>query len=167
DQPDGFFDAKLLLSIELVPEAFALDEGHHVVEQALGSAGIVQAEDVGMLEAGRDFDLAIEPVGAERGGQLRSQDLDGDLAIVSEVLGQIDSRHAAPAEFTLDRVAVHQDQAEPLQSVAYQRIAQLRPQIGGVSDYTAAEPTMAGRELPEIGGGGPPPRGGGPPGGGH
>ena len=56
---------QLLLAVEPVPKRFALDERHDVVEQALGLARVVEAEDVGMLEGGGDADLAEEAVAAE------------------------------------------------------------------------------------------------------
>jgi hypothetical protein len=38
-------------------------------------------------------------------GQLRLQDLERDLALVLEVVGQVDGGHAAFAELTLDGVS--------------------------------------------------------------
>ena len=49
-----------------------------------------------------------EALGAERGGELGAQDLDGDVAIVLEVVREIDGGHAARAELALDAVAVGQ-----------------------------------------------------------
>ena len=89
-----------------VAQRLALDVGHHVVEEAVGVAGVEHAEDVGMLEPGGDLDLAGEPVGAERGGQLGAQHLDRHLAVVLQVLGEVDGGHAALAELALDAVAV-------------------------------------------------------------
>jgi hypothetical protein len=37
---------------------------------------------------------------------IRVQNLDGDLAPVLDILGQIDSRHPASAELALDAVAI-------------------------------------------------------------
>ena len=62
-------DGELLLPVEPVAQRLALDERHDVVEQAVGLARVVEAEDVGVLEVGGDPDLAQEPVGAERGGR--------------------------------------------------------------------------------------------------
>ena len=47
-----------------------------------------------------------EALGAERGGQLGAQDLHRHLAVVLEVLGEVDRRHAALAELPFDAVAV-------------------------------------------------------------
>ena len=65
---------------------------------------VEQWEDVGVLEVRRDVDLVEEAVRAERGAQLRSQDLHGDGAAVGEILGEVDRRHPAPAELALDAV---------------------------------------------------------------
>ena len=59
-----------------------------------------------MLQSGSDFDLSEEPVAAQRGGQLRSEHLDRDLAVVSHVLGEVDRGHAALPELALEHVAV-------------------------------------------------------------
>ena len=61
-----------------------------------------------MLEPGGEPDLALEAVGAEGGGELGVQHLQRDRAVVPEVVGQVDGRHAAAAELALDRVAVIQ-----------------------------------------------------------
>ena len=59
-----------------------------------------------MLQVGGDLDLREEPLGAEHGAELRLEHLDRDLAIVLEVVGEIDRGHAALAELPLDAVAV-------------------------------------------------------------
>ena len=59
-------------------------------------------------------DLAQETLAADDGGQLGVEDLDGDLALVAEVLGEIHRGHAALAELPLDPVAVA-IAAEPLE----------------------------------------------------
>ena len=43
-----------------------------------------------MLQPGRDLDLAQEALRAHRGGQLRAKNLDRDVAVVLEIVGQID-----------------------------------------------------------------------------
>ena len=59
-----------------------------------------------MLQVGDGLDLAQEPLGADHRGELGAQDLDGDLAVVLEVLGQVHRGHAALAQLALDAVAV-------------------------------------------------------------
>lgn len=53
----------------------------------------------------RDLDLSQKPLGAERGGQLAPQHLDGNLALVLQVVSEVYDRHAAAADFALDGVA--------------------------------------------------------------
>ena len=53
-----------------------------------------------------DPDLGEEALAAEHRGQLGAQDLEGDVAVVLEVVREIDRRHAARAELALDAVAV-------------------------------------------------------------
>ena len=57
---------ELGLARQAVPQRLALDVGHDVVEEAVGLARVVQRQDVGMAQVGRDLDLAQEPLGAER-----------------------------------------------------------------------------------------------------
>jgi hypothetical protein len=59
-----------------------------------------------MLEVGGGLDLLEEPLGADDRGELGAKHLDGDLAIVPLVVGQVDRGHAAGAELPLDRVAI-------------------------------------------------------------
>ena len=58
-----------------------------------------------MGETGGELDLAEEPVGADRGREVGTEDLEGDLAVVAEVLGQEHDGHAALAELALELVA--------------------------------------------------------------
>ena len=61
-----------------------------------------------MLQPGRDLDFPKEAFRAHRGRQLGTQDLQGDLAVVLEVLGEIHDRHAAAAQLALKQVAISQ-----------------------------------------------------------
>ena len=55
-----------------------------------------------MLQVGGDPDLRQEPLGAEDGGELGAEDFDGDLAVVLQVVGEVDGGHAAAAELALE-----------------------------------------------------------------
>ena len=50
-----------------------------------------------MLEVGRDLDFRQEPLGTHDRSQLRLEDFEGDLALVLEVVGQVDRGHPALA----------------------------------------------------------------------
>jgi hypothetical protein len=115
--PDGLVDGKLLLAVEPGAERLALHERHDVVQEPVGLARVVEAEDVGVLEVGREPDLPEEPVGADRSGQLGPQGLDGDLSAVAQVLGEKDRGHAAFAHQALDLIAVAERGAKLLQNV--------------------------------------------------
>src|SRR5437588_3693325 len=65
-------------------------------------------EDVGMIERGRDLDLAQEALGAERYAEIGSQHLHGDLAVVFQVFGEMDGGHPPLAQRALQAVAVGQ-----------------------------------------------------------
>ena len=65
-----------------------------------------------MLELGRKLDLAQEALGAERGGELGAEHLEGDQALVPQVAREIDRGHPALPELALDGVAVGQSGLE-------------------------------------------------------
>ena len=53
------------------------------------------------------LDLAQEPLGAERGGELGAEDLEGD-ALCLQVVREVDRGHPPAPELALDDVAVGQ-----------------------------------------------------------
>ena len=59
-----------------------------------------------MLQPGGDADLALEPLGAERGGELGMEHLERDRAVVAEVLGEVHRGHAAAPQLALEPVSV-------------------------------------------------------------
>jgi len=67
-----------------------------------------------VLEVGGGLDLGEKALAADDGCQLGLEDLEGDLAMVLEILGQVDGGHAALAELTLDRVAAGQGGVQAL-----------------------------------------------------
>ena len=96
----------------LVAERLAVDERHDVVEEAVGLARVEERQDVRMLQVRGGLDLDQEPLGADDGGQFGLQDLERDLAVVLQVLGQVHRGHAALAELALDAVAAGQGGGE-------------------------------------------------------
>ena len=75
-------DRELPLAVEPVAQRLALDERHHIEQQAVGLARVEQRQDVRVLQVRGDLDLREEALGAEHGGELGVQHLDGDLAVV-------------------------------------------------------------------------------------
>ena len=72
-----------------------------------------------MLQIGGGLDLGQEPLGAEHRGQLAAQHLERDLAVVPQVVREIDRGHAALAELALDAVAVGQRRGQALVRVTH------------------------------------------------
>ena len=59
-----------------------------------------------MIEPRGELDLAKEAVRARGASQIGMQDLERDRPVVSQVLREVNRRHAAAAELALDGVAV-------------------------------------------------------------
>ena len=70
-----------------------------------------------MIERGGRPDLVGEPLGADQHAQLGPEHLERHLAMMLEIVGQVDRRHAAPAELALDGVAAGEGGRETVQLV--------------------------------------------------
>jgi len=108
----GVFQGKLFLPIQPVPQGLPIHLGHHEVKDALRLAGIIQGQDVGVVETGGDFDFAKEPLRPQSRCQLRLQDLDGHLATVLTVFCEVHCGHTALAQFPNDRIPVGKGRVE-------------------------------------------------------
>lgn len=64
-----------------------------------------------------------EALGSHDRRQLRLQDLQGDLALVLEVIGQVDRGHPALAEFALDVIAAFEGFVQAFDGVRHQASA--------------------------------------------
>ena len=143
-----------------VPQRFPLHEGHRVPEILHTgvvrpcSTGVEHGQDVGMLEASGEADLALEPLGAGLGGEVGEQDLEGDRTVVAEIACEVDHAHAAAAELALDGVAVGERLANLLRHgharapgrkiLVKAATVSKRPARGGASNPPAA-PTIRRR----------------------
>ena len=78
---------------------------HRDPQHAVVAAAVVDGDDVGMVQSGRDFGLAQESL-AELfvGADLLAEDLDGIAAGKFGVFGQVDGAHAATTESALHPV---------------------------------------------------------------
>ena len=63
----------------------------------------------------------MEPLGAEGGDQLGAEHLQRDPAAVLQVLGEVDRRHASPAELALEPVAIRQAACKLLAQVSHSK----------------------------------------------
>ncbi len=114
-------ERELACSVEPIPQRLSFDVGHHVIQQTGSLARIVERQDVRVCEAGRDFDLLEKPFRAECRGQLGLQDLDGDFAMMLEVLGEVDRGHPATPQLALEGVALGEGCAERLDLAGHRR----------------------------------------------
>src|SRR5439155_9322041 len=87
--------------------------------------GVVHGEDVGVIERGRDLDLAQEALGPDRSAEIRSEHFDGYLAVVLQVQGEMNRGHPPLAQRALQAVAVGQ-RLRKLLVVRYHRL-NMRP----------------------------------------
>ena len=104
----------MCFAVQLLADRLALDVGHDVKQEPARFAGIKERQDVRVAHRRRGLDLLHEPRGAQHGREFGFQDLDGDLAGVLEILGQIDRRHAPRAELAFDPVTVRQGRRESI-----------------------------------------------------
>jgi len=111
---DRLVDRERAGPFELPTEGLALDERHHVVEEPLGLARVEQRHDMRVCQVRGDPDLAEEPLRAQGGGELRPEDLDRHLAVVPLVAREVDRRHAALPELTLDVITAGQGGSDPV-----------------------------------------------------
>ena len=104
---------------ETIAERFPLDVGHDGVEETSRLAGVQQRHDVGVLELGRDPDLAEESLGADRRGDVRVEHLDRDSALVAPIVREVDVRHAAPTQLAVDDVAFTENLLDLIEEIAH------------------------------------------------
>ena len=97
---------QLLFAIESATQRLAFNERHHVIQLPVRIPAVEQREDVRVLETGRELYLLEEPLGADHRRQLGVQHLDGHLAVMADVLGDVHGRHAAGSHLALDDVSV-------------------------------------------------------------
>jgi hypothetical protein len=114
---DGLIDREATLACHSGTERLPIDVRHHVVQELGGrcvgrtgsrNTGVVQRQNVWVLQRRRDLDLPQEPIPTKHGGDLRLHHLDRDLSVVLEVLGKIHDGHPTSAKLALDGVAVGQ-----------------------------------------------------------
>ena len=111
-------------AVEQIVGAGAVDVFENDVVQAGGGvlAGVEAADDVGVSEHGAVLAFELE---AEQdvllGGLLGGEHLDGDLAIVLAVEGEIDRPHAPLPQPAQDAVGAHLRRLGAVQAVAVRR----------------------------------------------
>ena len=106
-------NAQLRFLAQPLTQRAARHIGDRVPQAAGGLAGVEHDQDVGVGESSGEPDLAEEPLGAERVGEFRVEDLDRHLTIVLEIVGEVDGGHAALAELALEHIAIGEGLLQP------------------------------------------------------
>jgi hypothetical protein len=99
-------EGQLLLSEQTLAEGFPLHVRHGVPKLADCIPGVENWEEVGVLESGGYADFVKETFWSKGSGQFRAEHFERDRSVMAQVVCEVDRGHAAPAEFTLDSVAV-------------------------------------------------------------
>src|SRR5690242_14711107 len=94
-----------------------------------------------MLEVGRELNLGQEPLGADDGGKLGPEHLEGHPPCMTDVLGQIHGRHPACADLALEAIAVRQGGLEPAQQFGHGGMGEDGGKCVGLKDW-ASLPNM-------------------------
>ena len=98
-------DRKSRVAIQACSERITLNVRHDVVQKRVCFTRIDEGDDVRVTEPCRNVDLLTEALWPEHRGKLWFQDLNCDISMVPEILGEIDGGHATAAELTLDPVS--------------------------------------------------------------
>ena len=93
-------------ALEALFQVTPLDVAHGDEEEVLGRPGLVDRDDVRMVDRRGQLRLAQEAV-TERFvlGEAGGKQLERDLPLEPQILGQVDDAHAAPAQQRLDPIA--------------------------------------------------------------
>src|SRR5512143_2968742 len=103
-----------------------------------------------MLEAGGDLDLTREATGPDGDRNLGSEYLEGHLAVVLQILSEVDRRHPALPQLALDQVAVCKGALQPCKRVGHCDGPVLGVGLGYGTRRTAARPAGRAREGPVL-----------------
>ncbi len=107
------------LTVQACAQRLAHDERHYVIEESVRLARVVERENVRVLEAGGHPDLLQEPLRPEDRGELLTQHFHRHLAVVPDVVGEVDGRHPTPADLTLDGIAASEGGVEAVELVGH------------------------------------------------
>jgi hypothetical protein len=72
-----------------------------------------------MLKVGGGADLTEEPLGADHGGELGPEQLEGDPPLVPEIVSQVHRGHAARTQLALEVIAVRQGRLESAKHIGH------------------------------------------------
>ena len=132
---NGVGNGQRPLTTKPAAERLAIDERHHVERQAVGGAGIKERQNVRVPKMRGRPDLGDEAVYADDRRQIAVQHFDGDIALVPDVVREIDGCHSANPELSLDTVLGEKGRCERRGDVRHAAILPKRQ-----ADRTGAAP---------------------------
>src|SRR5687767_8860122 len=113
--PHRIFHRQLLFSRQAVPQGFAGNERHDVEHCAIHLAGIVQPQDMGVLQVGRGRDFVEEPVCSDHRCEFGPQHLERDFAPVLHIFREVYGGHSSGAKLALDPVPLEECRVQAIQ----------------------------------------------------
>ena len=116
---DGHVDRELAFAPEAAPQGLARHERHGVPELAGSLAGVEYGQDMGGCKRAVVWISRWNRSGPQGRGQLGVQHLQRHLAVVLEVVSQVDGGHAAPPQLSLESVAARQRLLEPIPEIRH------------------------------------------------
>ena len=141
---DDFADGERAVG-EARAQRFAVDERHRVEGESVRIARGQHRDDVRVLQRRDRLDLALEALDADPLRQFGRQHLDDDPPLEPQFLGDEHARHAAAAEFALERVAAAQRRLELVAQVRGRQSALLRIESEYVSRWLPVRLPLHGR----------------------
>ena len=104
----GVVHRQLTLTIEAMPQALALDEGHDIEEQPVRLATVEQRKQIRVLKIGGHANLGEKTLGAEYRSELGAQHLQCNVPLVTDVACEVHSRHTTATDLAFELVAIGQ-----------------------------------------------------------
>ncbi len=102
---ERLLNGELFLPRQPVAQRFACHVRHDVEQKPVRFTGVVQRQDVGMIQPGGDLHLTQKPIGPEGRRHLRAEHLDRHPTVMLDVVREIDGGHAAAPQLSLDDIA--------------------------------------------------------------
>jgi hypothetical protein len=106
EDPHRLCNRQLSLPREPRAERLAGDKRHDVVQKIARRAGCEERDNVGVLEPGRQPDLALEPFGVDADTHLGRENLDHHLTREPRLLGEEYAAHPTTPELPQDVVTL-------------------------------------------------------------
>jgi len=110
--PNRLVHRELRLPVQSGAKGLSLHVGHHKEKEALGLAGVMKGKNMRVSEIGHRLDFPKEPLCAQGPSQLRIEHLHGDLAMMLQVLGQVDGGHPAATDLAVESITVGEGRPE-------------------------------------------------------